>query len=117
MIRRPPRSTLFPYTTLFRSVPGLHPPDLLHDLPRLADRRPPVGPSARREGGRTGGKRLARRELELGAGRRRAWIPARLRPASPRSRLATPGVAATRDHGHRRRGVVEHEPGRARRAV
>src|SRR5687768_17999115 len=27
MIRRPPRSTLFPYTTLFRSaqVPGLHP--------------------------------------------------------------------------------------------
>src|SRR2546426_10454310 len=22
MIRRPPRSTLFPYTTLFRSVPG-----------------------------------------------------------------------------------------------
>src|SRR3712207_9063753 len=28
MIRRPPRSTLFPYTTLFRSV-----------LPRVADRR------------------------------------------------------------------------------
>src|SRR3712207_8711971 len=24
MIRRPPRSTLFPYTTLFRSCPGLH---------------------------------------------------------------------------------------------
>src|SRR3712207_7557656 len=24
MIRRPPRSTLFPYTTLFRSVDGLH---------------------------------------------------------------------------------------------
>src|SRR3989442_3831523 len=23
MIRRPPRSTLFPYTTLFRSTPGL----------------------------------------------------------------------------------------------
>src|SRR2546425_13242635 len=105
MIRRPPRSTLFPYTTLFRSlsraasrvahrlpprsglpggaagpdlgvqvaaaplgqrvdpdhpqapaggrpratlaldqVPGLHPPDLLHDPPPLADPRPPVGP-------------------------------------------------------------------------
>src|SRR3712207_7715029 len=34
MIRRPPRSTLFPYTTLFRSDPravrprGLHEPDL-----------------------------------------------------------------------------------------
>src|SRR5437016_8095352 len=25
MIRRPPRSTLFPYTTLFRSVRGRHP--------------------------------------------------------------------------------------------
>src|SRR2546422_3732573 len=24
MIRRPPRSTLFPYTTLFRSIPGSH---------------------------------------------------------------------------------------------
>src|SRR2546422_6335752 len=24
MIRRPPRSTLFPYTTLFRSLPGLY---------------------------------------------------------------------------------------------
>src|SRR3989442_8801008 len=24
MIRRPPRSTLFPYTTLFRSLAGLH---------------------------------------------------------------------------------------------
>src|SRR3990167_6858390 len=24
MIRRPPRSTLFPYTTLFRSPPGVH---------------------------------------------------------------------------------------------
>src|SRR5258708_18540889 len=24
MIRRPPRSTLFPYTTLFRSVRGVH---------------------------------------------------------------------------------------------
>src|SRR3712207_8901664 len=33
MIRRPPRSTLFPYTTLFRSSPGLrhlpsHPPEV-----------------------------------------------------------------------------------------
>src|SRR5690242_21328422 len=38
MIRRPPRSTLFPYTTLFRSEPVgdvaevmLHPPDLVDD--------------------------------------------------------------------------------------
>src|SRR2546422_11765992 len=33
MIRRPPRSTLFPYTTLFRSIPGV---DLITPL-RLAD--------------------------------------------------------------------------------
>src|SRR6185312_16962817 len=32
MIRRPPRSTLFPYTTLFRSAPGRH----------AAARRPPA---------------------------------------------------------------------------
>src|SRR3712207_8659313 len=38
MIRRPPRSTLFPYTTLFRSQrPALveQPVDLPHDEPRL----------------------------------------------------------------------------------
>src|SRR3712207_8614346 len=36
MIRRPPRSTLFPYTTLFRSPPhrGLGPHHRLHDLLR-----------------------------------------------------------------------------------
>src|SRR2546427_2991733 len=35
MIRRPPRSTLFPYTTLFRS-----PEPLDHVAPALVDRRP-----------------------------------------------------------------------------
>src|SRR2546427_11204255 len=42
MIRRPPRSTLFPYTTLFRSIVEpievLRHPDYqgdLHDLPRI----------------------------------------------------------------------------------
>src|SRR3712207_7817235 len=39
MIRRPPRSTLFPYTTLFRSLPA---PDALGQL-RLADARRPRG--------------------------------------------------------------------------
>src|SRR3712207_8079695 len=32
MIRRPPRSTLFPYTTLFRSEGTYHPPILLEEL-------------------------------------------------------------------------------------
>src|SRR2546430_10487001 len=53
MIRRPPRSTLFPYTTLFRSPPHgtrrvaaahpprspLHPPDRLHERRHLAHER------------------------------------------------------------------------------
>src|SRR2546429_7235450 len=60
MIRRPPRSTLFPYTTLFRSRQGSrHQLDVgLHH--RCADRhgadgdaggraRPPASPSARSE--------------------------------------------------------------------
>src|SRR2546430_13209470 len=39
MIRRPPRSTLFPYTTLFRSEAGLAIDDLVVELPagRLPD--------------------------------------------------------------------------------
>src|SRR5258706_5509440 len=33
MIRRPPRSTLFPYTTLFRSIRVRWPAILLHEIP------------------------------------------------------------------------------------
>src|SRR5437868_11478140 len=39
MIRRPPRSTLFPYTTLFRSVGQL--PSLLHGSRMVPDARTP----------------------------------------------------------------------------
>src|SRR2546428_6887194 len=39
MIRRPPRSTLFPYTTLFRSVPGDR---TALDAGREGGRRPPA---------------------------------------------------------------------------
>src|SRR5256885_11169589 len=44
MIRRPPRSTLFPYTTLFRSLSGLGPAELLrqHGIAVIAD-MPGVG--------------------------------------------------------------------------
>src|SRR3712207_7943472 len=39
MIRRPPRSTLFPYTTLFRSLgSGCQARELLAFLPSVADR-------------------------------------------------------------------------------
>src|SRR3989454_2819394 len=56
MIRRPPRSTLFPYTTLFRSLSGV--PGQL-DLPTLMQ-------GARREGGGTapGAGRLGDRLLQ-----------------------------------------------------
>src|SRR2546427_6983521 len=39
MIRRPPRSTLFPYTTLFRSAPPLRPAPMppTHRRPRTVD--------------------------------------------------------------------------------
>src|SRR2546425_9716902 len=62
MIRRPPRSTLFPYTTLFRSLAAAREPDrLFHPAgirpadpqgPRRAGRRPPHEPDARAHRGR-----------------------------------------------------------------
>src|SRR2546430_11844539 len=36
MIRRPPRSTLFPYTTLFRSAAASRPQDFAHEGQRRA---------------------------------------------------------------------------------
>src|SRR2546428_10892149 len=52
MIRRPPRSTLFPYTTLFRSVVGAHDAGMLHPgavarFPQEAFDRRGVAPQAR----------------------------------------------------------------------
>src|SRR2546422_1553136 len=42
MIRRPPRSTLFPYTTLFRSVPRS--PLRLNGIPGAPRQDPPAPP-------------------------------------------------------------------------
>src|SRR2546430_4269765 len=42
MIRRPPRSTLFPYTTLFRSMGLKHNPHTLADLARKFNDKPDV---------------------------------------------------------------------------
>src|SRR3712207_6952984 len=51
MIRRPPRSTLFPYTTLFRSRGALRCPlhDVAHELRPLGAPRAvaPTGPASR----------------------------------------------------------------------
>src|SRR5256886_12415091 len=45
MIRRPPRSTLFPYTTLFRSLSGVDVPI----LPFFPDKQPPRNPDRSEE--------------------------------------------------------------------
>src|SRR5260370_589161 len=59
MIRRPPRSTLFPYTTLFRS-PSPAAPGRGAGAPRRSRRRarpPPPGPARRASGARCPGGR------------------------------------------------------------
>src|SRR3712207_6950645 len=64
MIRRPPRSTLFPYTTLFRS-------DRSRDVLPVAEvLRHPLRPRARRR--RADGRRLLPRPLGTVTGRRGA---------------------------------------------
>src|SRR2546425_5573339 len=51
MIRRPPRSTLFPYTTLFRSCGGVR----AHDIHPLQRRRAALRGAHPLQGGRPGG--------------------------------------------------------------
>src|SRR2546422_6379407 len=46
MIRRPPRSTLFPYTTLFRSKPGRILPRGISPRPRSFWNEPPISRKA-----------------------------------------------------------------------
>src|SRR3712207_7036847 len=48
MIRRPPRSTLFPYTTLFRSVASVLAPGGTMPLPGSSTVPPPLKPRTRR---------------------------------------------------------------------
>src|SRR2546422_4996263 len=72
MIRRPPRSTLFPYTTLFRSALDLLPPEStqhqvvaarVEELSRALDRAPT--PAATRPGSRWGKGRSEEHTSEL----------------------------------------------------
>src|SRR3712207_7371157 len=77
MIRRPPRSTLFPYTTLFRSELGEH-----------AHRRRPNPPVGRRPGGRGTAHCVDRRRARRERSRR-------LRPS-----LRSRGYSARRSEEH-----------------
>src|SRR3712207_6946730 len=69
MIRRPPRSTLFPYTTLFRSHPERPRPDLaapLGDDPGRVRRRGQLRPvQERRSGPPDGGRGADRKSTRL----------------------------------------------------
>src|SRR2546430_17273952 len=66
MIRRPPRSTLFPYTTLFRSRREQTDPERIVESrqPRLGDRRH-IGQRARALGGADGQRRSEEHTSEL----------------------------------------------------
>src|SRR2546425_6813415 len=68
MIRRPPRSTLFPYTTLFRSRGGGRGPCAGRPLP---DRRLPVGGAGTVRRAGDGGGLSHRRRPQVAAGRPR----------------------------------------------
>src|SRR2546427_9750718 len=83
MIRRPPRSTLFPYTTLFRSRDRVDPSSRgsAPARPEAPDRRDAVpGPYAT--------------DLRPGPGRR----PTRWRAPAPRARPRDPGIAPAPSH-------------------
>src|SRR3712207_8825254 len=79
MIRRPPRSTLFPYTTLFRSLPLEHLRRAV-DAPRLArgvrQRQPDLPPGHR--GARADGGRLPRSEEHTSELQSRQYLVCRL---------------------------------------
>src|SRR3712207_7126011 len=70
MIRRPPRSTLFPYTTLFRSAPAREPHGAAHGAPARGRRGAPLATA--RAAGRAGPARRAAAARLRGAGRPRS---------------------------------------------
>src|SRR3712207_8418265 len=87
MIRRPPRSTLFPYTTLFRSLRddhlarpgGAQPADVPHDRVRRR-RAPPLAAALRRRpgDGRGGGAHGGRSEEHTSELQSRQYLVCRL---------------------------------------
>src|SRR5256886_12421968 len=73
MIRRPPRSTLFPYTTLFRSLPGVSFEETalsVHSKKKARTRRRRAAPEPRTSAGA--------REASAAAGAARACLKAQI---------------------------------------
>src|SRR2546425_6893384 len=96
MIRRPPRSTLFPYTTLFRSAPfgaRLHRPQGGGDLrARRPHARPPEPGRASPPGlpaGGDGGARLPRSEEHTSELQSLAYLVCRLLLEKKKNVLST----------------------------
>src|SRR3712207_7514067 len=77
MIRRPPRSTLFPYTTLFRSAPGPRRGPALGPGERQRRRRP-AHPRGRGAPARPTGQRAARSEEHTSELQSRQYLVCRL---------------------------------------
>src|SRR2546430_10610040 len=107
MIRRPPRSTLFPYTTLFRS-----------EHARLRARRGGHAPALGREGGHRAPFHAGARDRSVRERRRAARASARAprrRARPPLARRGGPGAGAARayvapSHG----GAADGHPAVAR---
>src|SRR6266568_9432266 len=126
MIRRPPRSTLFPYTTLFRSGPpatcstrgaGAPGPARPGPAPRRAEPPPASGAALSRRWRRPrAGAAPLRRRGQVPRGGRRGDVPElpryrRRARLHPRARPDPPGDAGRR--GGRRRLALEGGPRRA----
>src|SRR2546422_9873383 len=98
MIRRPPRSTLFPYTTLFRSLPvrAVRRPVGPRSRADLAQRARPlegIGAGTSRRGARRPGERGDRLSVHSLGGRRIIQKKARVHRGGA-SRAGPGGVAA-----------------------
>src|SRR5438132_14202677 len=111
MIRRPPRSTLFPYTTLFRSVGSRRDRRELPEewAPRAEAGRPGGGTEARRRAGDRAGS--LPREPRGGGGDRarrdsRAWWD----PLGPSDGYDGPGRTGARSLGTGSRGLGGRAP-------
>src|SRR5438132_1556076 len=98
MIPRPPRSTLFPYTTLFRSYPGgLDPYDGRAAVRRLDL---PRGGASRR-GALRRVRRVGERAHRRGPGADHRWLGARGQPAARSGRRLDDRVDRSAAHGGR----------------